>query len=59
MNKSNYNSKKDIPKKKKNIKLLVLCPFIPGNKRIINDKNDRNPETIDISLSKKIWYDTY
>ena len=28
---------KRIPKKKKNIKSLALSPFIPGNKRLLNE----------------------
>ena len=38
-------------------------PFIPGNKRLLNGKNDDNLETIDTSQSEKYdtphtsWYD--
>ena len=41
---------KRIAKKKKNIKSLDLYPFLPGNKILLNDENDNNPETIDTSV---------
>ena len=44
---------KCIPKKKKNIKSLDLSPFLPGNKILLNEINDHNPETIDTSQSEK------
>ena len=44
---------KRITKKKKNIKPKYLSPFLPGNKRLLNEKNDHNPETTDTSLSEK------
>ena len=44
---------KRIPKKKKNIKSLVLSPFLPGNKRLLKEENDHNTETIDTSRSEK------
>ena len=44
---------KRITNKKENIKSLALSPFIPVNKRLLNDENDHNPETIDTSLSEK------
>ena len=44
---------KRIAKKKKNIKSLDLYPFLPGNKILLNDENDNNPETTDTSLSEK------
>ena len=37
---------------KKDMKSLALCPFIPGNKILLNRKNDHNPETKDTSLSE-------
>ena len=36
---------KRIPKKNKNIKNLSLYPFLPVNKRLLNEENDHNPET--------------
>ena len=30
-----------------------MSPFIHGNKRLLNDKNDHNPETTDTSQSEK------
>ena len=42
-----------IPKKKKNIKSLSLYPFLPGNKIILNEKDDHNPETTDTSRYEK------
>ena len=48
----NITPEKCIPKKKKNIKYKALSPFLPGNKRILNEDNDDNPETIDTSLSE-------
>ena len=44
---------KRIPKKKKYIKSLSLSPFLPGNKRVLNEENDHNPETADTSRSGK------
>ena len=44
---------KRIPKKKKNIKSKALSPFIPVNKRLLNEENNHNTETTDTSLSKK------
>ena len=35
------------------MKSLALSPFLPGNKRLLNDKNDHNPENTDTSLSEK------
>ena len=49
----NATPDKRIPKKKKYIKSKYLSPFIPGNKRILNEDNDDHPETTDISLSEK------
>ena len=44
---------KRIPKKKKNIKFKTLSPFLPRNKRILNEENDDNPETTYTRLSEK------
>ena len=44
---------KIIPKKKNNIKSLALSPFLPVNKRLLNEENDHNTETIDTSRSEK------
>ena len=44
---------KFILKKKKNIKSLDLSPFLPGNKILLNEINDNNPETTDTSQSEK------
>ena len=44
---------KRIPNEKKNIKSLALSPFIPGNKILLKDENDHNPETTDTSRSEK------
>ena len=44
---------KRIPKKKKYIKYLALSPFITGNRRLLNEENDNNPETTDTSRSEK------
>ena len=44
---------KRITEKKKNIKSSALSPFLPGNKRLLNEENDHNPETTDISQSGK------
>ena len=30
-----------------------MSPFLPGNKILLNEDNDNNPETIDTSLSEK------
>ena len=30
-----------------------MSPFIPGNKILLNDENDQNPETTDTSRSEK------
>ena len=30
-----------------------MSPFIPGNKRLLNEDNNDNPETTDTSLSGK------
>ena len=35
------------------MKSLALSPFIPVNKRLLNDENDHNPETTDNSLYEK------
>ena len=43
---------KRIPNKKKNIKSKDLSPFLPGNKRLLNEENEDNPETIDTSKSE-------
>ena len=42
------------PKKKKYIKSKYLSPFLPVNKRLLNEENDRNPETTDTLLSENI-----
>ena len=42
-----------IPKKKKNIKSKDLSPFLTRNKRLLNEENYSNTETIDTSLSEK------
>ena len=52
-NKSKCNARKYIPKKLKNIKSLALSPFLPVNKRLVNDENDHNIETTDTSQSEK------
>ena len=39
--------------KKKNIKSLVLSPFLPGNKILLNKDNDDDPETTHTSLTEK------
>ena len=44
---------KRIPKKKKYIKPKYVCPFLPGNKILLNEDNDDDPETTDTSLSRK------
>ena len=44
---------KCIPKKNKNIKSKALSPFIPGNKMLLKEKNDHDPETTYNSLSEK------
>ena len=31
----------------------ALSPFLPGNKRLLNEDNDDNPETKDTSISGK------
>ena len=46
---------KRIPKKKKYIKSKALSPFIPGNKRLLNEDNYDNPETTDTALSEKYY----
>ena len=30
-----------------------MSPFIPGNRRLLNEDNDDNPENTDTSLSRK------
>ena len=35
------------------MKSLALSPFIPVNKRLLNDENDHNLETTDNSLYEK------
>ena len=49
----NVTPEKRIPKKHKYIKPTDLSPFIPGNKILLNEDNDDNPETIDTLLSGK------
>ena len=49
----NLTPKKRIPNKKKNIKHKVLSPFLPENKRLLNEDNDNHPETADTSLYEK------
>ena len=44
---------KSIPKKQKYIKPTALSPFLPGNKILLNEDNDDNPETTDNSISGK------
>ena len=44
---------KRIPKKKKNIKSLALSPFFSGNKILLSEENDNNPETTYTSQSGK------
>ena len=44
---------KRIPNKKKYIKSLSLSPFLPGNKILLKEENDHNPETTDTSRSEK------
>ena len=52
-NKSKCNAKKTHSKEEENIKSLALSPFIPGNKRLLNEENDNNPGTTDTPKSKK------
>ena len=49
----NVTSKKCITKKQKYIKPTDLSPFLPWNKRILNEDKDDNPETTDTSLFGK------
>ena len=49
----NVTPEKIIPKKKKCIKSKYLSPFLPGNKGLLNEDNDDNPEIADTSLSEK------
>ena len=49
----NVNPEKRIPKKHKYITPTSLYPFLPGNKKLLNEDNDDNPETTDTSLSGK------
>ena len=35
------------------IKSLALYPFLPGNKILLNEENDHDPETTDTSRSEK------
>ena len=51
--KLNVTPEKRIPKNQKYIKPTFLSPFIPGNKTLLNEDNDDNPETTDTSLSIK------
>ena len=34
-------------------KSKALSPFLTGNKRLLNEDNDDNPENLDTSLSEK------
>ena len=34
---------------------MDLSPFLPGNKRLLNQENDNNPETTDTSRSEKYY----
>ena len=45
---------KRIPIKNKNMKSKALSPFLPRNIRLLNKKNDHNPENTDTSLSQKM-----
>ena len=49
----NVMPEKRIPKKKKYIKPKALFAFIPGNKIILYEDNDNNPETTDTLLTGK------
>ena len=49
----NVTPEKLIPKKHKYIKPTALSPFLPGNKILLNEENDDNPETTSTSLSGK------
>ena len=40
----NLTSEKRIPKNHKYIKPTALSPFLPGNKILLNEDNDDNPE---------------
>ena len=51
--KVNLTFKKLIKKKHKHIKPTALSPFLTGNKSLLNEDNDDNPETTYTSLSKK------
>ena len=49
----NVTPEKRIPNKQKYIKPKALSLFLPGNKILLNEDNDDNPETTDTSLSVK------
>ena len=49
----NVTPEKRIPKKKKYMLSKALSPFVPGNKRLLNEDNDNNPKTTDTSQSEK------
>ena len=49
----NVMPEKRIPKNKKYIKPKALSTFLTGNKILLNEDNDNNPETTETSLSKK------
>ena len=51
--KSKCNDIKWIPKNKKYTNSKAFSPFLPGNKTILNEENDDNPETTDTSQSEK------
>ena len=44
---------KRIPKKKKYIKPKAFSPFLPRNKRLLNEENYDNTETIDTTIFEK------
>ena len=49
----NVTPEKSIAKNQKYIKPTAFSPFLPVNKRLLNEDNDDNTETIDTSLSGK------
>ena len=53
MKNSKCNARKMNFKEEENIKSRALSPFLPGNKRILNEENDNNNENTDTSKSEK------
>ena len=49
----NVSPEKRIPNNHKYIKPTALSPFLPLNKRLLNEDNDENPEITDTSLPGK------